>query len=304
MFSVDNPEVTINHIDPRKFPEMHPKMMEVLNLHNVRAFVDKMSGEWVIQGIDKSMQTIQNKGKRKSRSPCEKISPPDRITGVTTKAPFDVIQALPITDQKHRNSPKMRWLFYWMLVCLPKDRIMENSMEGLLELYHCEAREAIDTMKGVFLSFMTRIEDVQLLVSCGQFPPYSFASISHFELVTVSLGRIMDAYETNEETETTKQRREYVSGFQPYTRKYITRSINSSEYVTKVCSMVEKGGVHALFEKIVAEQKEIYEREQQVKDTVDITKFDPLEKIPFGFNPDDFASLPDDSPEKMTDGSA
>jgi len=299
MFSTDNPEVTINHINPKKIPEMHPAMIEVLNAHSVQARMDKSSGEWIVQGIDNSLQSMKSKGKRKSRSFVEDIKPPGRITGVTKKAPFDVVQALPLTDKDHPNSPKMRWLFYWMLVCFPKERIMEDSMNTLLELYYFEEPEAIPIMKGIFLSFMSRIEDIQLLVSCGQFPPYSFVAVSHFELVTVSLGRILDTQEVNEETETTKQRREYVSGFCPLTVKYITGSIDSNTYVSAVCSMVERGGVHALFETIVKEQTELSETTHQIEKAVDVSTFNPFDGLPFGFNPDDFASLPD-GPEEMT----
>lgn len=153
----------------------------------------------------------------------------------------------------------MKWLFYWMLECLPKDRIMEDSMDILLELYHTDTPESVNILRAVFIALMTRIEDVQLLVSCGLFPPYSFTPVSHFELVSVILGRIVDTQELNKETEITKQRREYISGFYQHTLRYTTRSINSAQYVHYICSMIQEGGVHALYENIVREQTEAFE---------------------------------------------
>jgi len=138
---------------------------------------------------------------------------------------------------------------------------------------------------------MTRIEDVQILVSCGQFPPYSFSPVSHFELVTVSLGRITDSQEINEETQVVKQRRSYVSGFRPFTLKYITGSINSSIYVKQISHMIERGGVHGLFESIVAEQEALFRRDRDIKPFSDPSAFDnPLERIPFGF-PQNFTAF-------------
>ncbi len=299
MIATDLPAIMINHIDPHKIPEMHPKMVEVLEQHDVFSRRDEETGEWIIQGHDHSNQSKKSTGKRKARSIQQDITPPGRITGVLIKAPFDVIQALPLTDMKHRNSPKMKWLFYWMLICLPKDRIREESMEYLLQLYHFDEPEVIDIMKGVFIMMMTRIEDIQLLFSCGQFPPYSFISISHFELITVCLGRISDSQEVNEETETVKQRRDYVSGFSPFCLKYQTQAIKSAQFVSQICSMVEKGGVHGLFEKICAEQKEIFDRQNRIKSTIDLSTMKPLDHVPFGFNPDDFDSFPEDTPENM-----
>lgn len=290
MISVDDTEITINHIDRHKVPEMHPRMLEMLNANDVHAKRDERTGEWIIQGIDKRMPPkLQSKGKRKNREDSlwtYELIPPGRITGVTKKAPFDVLQVLPLTDSDHPNSPKMKWLFYWMLMCLPKDRLIESSMKALIDLYHFEEPEGLDIMRGVFISMMTRVEDIQLLVSCGQFPPYSFLPISHFELVTVSLGRITDSQEVNEETQVVKQRRSYESGFRQFTLKYVTGSIDSSAYVKQISHMVERGGVHGLFETIVAEQTEIFERNRPARLFFSGTStfVNPLEHVPPSFD--------------------
>ena len=285
MITSDNPEILINQIEEGKTSAFHPKMVEILSKHNVSVMEDPSTGLLTARGIDKRLQSMKSSGKRKSRTREEELTPPGRITGITLKAQFDTIQALLLTDKPHKNSPKMRWLFYWMLVCLPQERIYTETWQKLLELYYYDEPEIVPILRGVFLILMTRIEDIQKLVSCGHFPPYSFSPVPLLEVSTVCLGRITDIQEKVRDTEDTKQRKEYLSGFYPYTIKYQTGSINSHQYSTVICSMVEKGGIHALFEKIVEEQTEIAKRDQSIEDTLDISKFSmPSGDGPFGFS--------------------
>lgn len=251
MLATDTPEVLINSTSPDDTATIHPIMQKTLAKHGVFPVPIEDSHEVILAGARRAKPAcLPASGKRKGTIIEDELIPPERIVGTVKSCDYDAIQMLPLAGMD-----EMRWIFFWILKCLPKDRIYTESYETLLELYYFVEPEALDMMRASFLLLMTRVPDVQRLVCCGHFPPLKFCYVKPYNLLTFILGKDTMVRGAHEDSGgDSKHRRVYVGGMYPLTEKVVIRSIEPIEYVLEVTKLVEKGGIHARFEEIMKEE--------------------------------------------------
>ena len=260
MLKSDRTEMRINTISEDEICGLHPKMRKVLEKHGIVCKTNESTGAVSIYGVDKRLPPkIQSSGKRKERYSRHTVKPPGRIVGTSSICiyNFDVVQYIPKTDML-----MMKWIIYWMLVVLPKHRMLDRSFEVLVDMYENTDKYSIVVMRAIFLLFMTRVSDLQHIICCGHFPPYQFTSIKLYHLLTFILGRISNELVPSEEGGVTTYRRTYIEGMYQITESFLNLStVDSFVYTNMVCSFVQSGGVHGRYEYL---QKK-YEEEKTQK---------------------------------------
>jgi len=249
-----------------KVTPMRPEMSTILEEVGVKVIVDKKTGATTTVGIQMGNPYVSPTEKTRKRRTSDdmyvKLEQPGRICGNSPEFTYklDMIQILKKTD-----SEMMRWIFYWMIVVLPRHRIIPESYDDLLKPYRHGGKYSEVVMRATFLLFVMRIPEVQELVCCGCVPPYQFCAVNMKHLLTVILGRIA-IVEPNVPPKVSiattsivsagakgglcRKRRTYIGGFYRWADNFIMRTIDSDMFVTGCCELARDGGIHGVYKKL------------------------------------------------------